>query len=198
MARKPLLKENTIRRFMKLSGTSHLSEQFVNEQEEDELKDEDGMDEPEDIEAPEEVMPEPSEEESVPVAQLKDALQAFADAIPALDLEVSDEDKELDVDMDMGGEEELDMDMGEEDSLELADDDEEEPMMESRTMRNLKRRLLESKRQKKRKALDVNQITENVYKRLISESKAASKRKKIDYNALTERVFNRLKRESRR
>ena len=241
MAKQNLLKENTIRRFMKLSGIKHLSEQFVNEQggfpeEEDEFDGggeapedlgatedfgapEDLGEEPEDLEAPEEEMPEPTEEESVPISQLENALQAFADEIPALNLQISEEGEELEGEEEFGLEDELPEEGFEEEGFEeelppgFRDDgdpsEEEVPpgnrYNEAKLVKRALRRLLNQEKRRtnktSRRKSHVDKLTERVYKRLANENtkKAAKKykKRKIDYDVLTERIFKRIKRETR-
>ena len=130
MSKKNLLNEATIRRFMKLASLEPLTETFLPEEEEIELDAEEVIEEPpaEEVEVDVEV-----EETGLSVGDVEDALAAglgamaaeLEEAIPELELNI-DAGEELDVEDDL----ELDMDMGDDEegleAVELAGDEEVE------------------------------------------------------------------------
>jgi hypothetical protein len=249
---KKLLKEDTVRRFMKLADIQHLSNSFITEAENPFGEEEDDEGElgaegaeglegegPDELEAEEasefatEEEPEAETADSVPLEQLEGALKAFAAKIPQLSLEVSDEEG---LGAGLEGEDELEMeepgdleDMGEAGGEELAgmegEEEEEEPFppgfrgggmkyeskMAGRVADRVAKRLMEHKsRPKQQKHLqrrrvkkklnnvDVDKLTERVFRRLSEANKPKKNLNKVDVDKLTDRVFRRLSNASKK
>mgnify|MGYP003653446706 CR=1 FL=1 len=196
MSKKNLLKEATVRRFMKLADLGPLAEEFLpeteevaNEEEEtteeiteevtdEEVVEEELAEEPvTEEEAPEEelgaeleVEEEPEElapeGESVSLEDLKRGLQALVDAVPGLELEVE-------------GDEAPEMEA----DLELADEPMEEPPAEEEPAMRDYGAMEESEEV-------ADKIVERVMKRISGGDK--KKAKGIDVDVLAERIMKRL------
>tara|TARA_R110000824_G_scaffold161972_4_gene337501 strand:- start:413 stop:1060 length:648 start_codon:yes stop_codon:yes gene_type:complete len=192
MSKKNLLKEATVRRFMKLADLGPLAEEFlpeteevVNEEEEtteeiteevaeEEVVEEEVVEQPiaeeehsEELEADLEVEEEPEElapeGESVSLEDLKRGLQALVDAVPGLELEVEgDEAPEMEAD------------------LELADEPMEEPPAEEEPAMRDYGAMEEGEEV-------ADKIVEKVMERIESEEK-----RQIAVDVLAERIMKRL------